>query len=185
MNLYKAGVKSSVTNYCPISLLSCISKVLERIIYNNIINCISSKVISVHQFGFLPGHSTTPQLLMFQHCFVNSFVNKCQTDVIYLDIQKDFDTISHNILLTKLWNAGITGQAWKFIKAYLTACQQRADINGSLSEVLQVTSGVAQGSILGPLLFLIYIDDLPSSVLHSFLYMFADDSKSSKTVKVL
>ena len=98
--IHKAGDKSSVKNYRPISLLCCISKVLERIIYDNIINRISSKVISVHRFGFLRGRSTTQQLLMFQHCIINSLVDKCQTDVIYLDIQKAFDTISHNILLS-------------------------------------------------------------------------------------
>jgi len=103
--VFKIGDPASATNYCPISLLSNTSKVLERLIYNKIINRISKFITSL-QFGFTKNCSTLQQMLIFLDYIINS---PSQTDMIYFDISKTFDTVSHPILLQKLWSAGITG----------------------------------------------------------------------------
>ena len=159
--IYKSGDKSSVTNYRPISLLCTLSKVLERIIYNAIIDFVANS-ISPYQFGFLRKHSTLQQLLLF----LNNIVNCSNyTDVVYLDFKKAFDSVAHNELLVKLWSFGITGNLWNWFKAYLSSRGQ-------------CVSGVPQGSILGHILF---INDLPSHVSSSIL-LFADDTKCYKNI---
>ena len=110
--------------------------------------------------------------------FLDQIINSpSQTDVIYFDISKAFDTVSHSILLNKLWSIGITGTLWSWFKEYLSNCYQRVIINNSLSDSLPVVSGVPQGSILGPLLFLVYINDMSSYINHSQFLKFADDTK--------
>ena len=138
-----------VSNYRPISLLCVISKVLERIVYNNIIHFLDG-TFSNFQFGFLPGHLSLQQLLIF----INEILNAKQAnglDVLYLDISKAFDSVTHHILLTKLHKCGISGRLLKWLLAYLTNPSQCVCINNQLSDLLPVTSGVPQGSILGPL----------------------------------
>jgi len=157
-------------NYHPISLLSNTSKVLERLIYNKIITHIS-KSITPSQFGFSRNCSTLQQMLILLDHIING---PSQTDVIYLDISKAFDTVSHAILLNKLWSTGITGTLWARFKAYLTDRYQCVCINNCYSDSLP---GVPQGSILSPMLFLIYINDMDSFINHSQLLKFADDTK--------
>ena len=169
----KAGDPHSVKNYCPISLLSNTSKVFERLIYNKIISHIS-KAINPRQFGFTRNCSTLQQMLIFMDQIINSSL---QTDVIYFDISKAFDTVSHSILLNKLWSIGITGALWTWFKDYLSNRYQTVIINNCYSNLLPVVSGVPQGSILGPLLFLVYINDMSSYVHHSHFLKFADDTK--------
>ena len=110
--IFKSGDPSLVNNYQPISLLSNTSKVLERLVFDKIIGHIRN-TISLSQFGFMKRSSTLQQMLVFLNHIVN---NPAQTDVIYLDIHKAFDTVSHSILLHKLWLAGITGSLWAFHK---------------------------------------------------------------------
>ena len=121
--------------------------------------------------------STLKQLLIFLTSITEIIANNHQADVLYLDIRKAFDSVPHNELLVKLREAGITGKLWKFFNIYLKGRQQCVAINGIKSSLIDVSSGVPQGSILGPLLFVIYINDVPSipTFLQSFL--FADDSK--------
>ena len=176
--VFKAGDPNSVKNYRPISLLSNTSKVLEWLIYNKIIIHIS-RSISPSQFGFTKNCSTLQQMLIFLDQIINS---PLQTDVIYFDICKAFDTVSHSILLNKLWSIGITGVLWTWFKNYLTGRYQRVSINNSYSDSLPVVSGVPQGSILGPVLFLIYINDMSLYIHGSHHLKFADDTKCFKHI---
>ena len=181
--VFKSGVKSSVTNYRPISLLCTTSKVLERLVFNKLIVILGPRV-SDCQFGFMPKRSTLKQLLLFVHEILSSLSAKSQHDVIYLDIRKAFDTISHSKLLLKLRRLGVNGSTWSWLKHYLLGRNQCVSIRGHQSSYLPVISGVPQGRILGPLLFVIYMDDLPSSLAHSNPFLFADDTKCSLPISV-
>ena len=125
--------------------------------------------------------STLQQLLILLHSIVESS-QKSQSDLIYLDFKKAFDAVAHNELLFKLWHMGITGNTWKWLLAYLWNRSQCVSINSSTSFALPVVSGVPQGSILGPLLFLIYINDLPDVLSSSQVLLFADDAKCFKII---
>ena len=126
--IFKAGDPTSVTNYRPISLLSNTSKVLERLIFDKLIGHVT-KSISPLQFGFTKNCSTLQQMLMFLDEITNA---PAQTDVIYFDISKAFDSVSHSILLRKLWYFGITGTLWTWFKDYLSNRCQRVVINNCI-----------------------------------------------------
>ena len=146
--------------------------------YKKIIDFINNS-ISFFQLGFLKGCSTLQQMLLLFNAILSS---DSQVHVIYLDFQKAFDSVAHNELLLKLWNFGICDNLWHWMRAYLSCCQQYVSVGQSRSGVLPVLSGIPQGSILGPLLFLIFINDLPSALSSSLVLLFADDAKCFMSV---
>jgi len=123
---------------------------------------------------------TTQQLILF---LSNIFNSHHQLDVIFLDISKAFDTVSHSLLLSKLLSFNISGEIWSWFRAYITNRYQYVSINNSNSCLLPVESGVPQGSILGPLLFSMYMNDLPDAVVFSKVFLFADDTKCFQHIR--
>ncbi len=175
--LYKDGERKLFSNYRPISILPCISKILERLTYNRLVSYfISNNLFSNSQFGFRKGHSTYMALLKLVDQLTVNHDNDLTTVAIFLDLSKAFDTIDHSILLKKLHHYGVRGITNDWIKDYLSNRTQYVSFNGTLSEGRVIRCGVPQGSILGPLLFIIYINDfINTSALANFL-LFADDT---------
>ena len=170
----KKSPRHEVSNYRPISLLSLVSKVFERCIYNRLIDHVSGK-LSELQYGFQRGKSTTSQLLHVLHNIHTMLEKRCQVDTVYFDFAKAFDKVSHHLLLLKLQKFGIKGNLLHWFKNYLSGRFQRVTVLGVTSRPLPVLSGVPQGSIL---LFLIYVNDLPKTVSPgTAVSMFADDTK--------
>jgi len=174
--IFKKGDKTLVTNYRPISLLSVVGKVLERVTFKHVHNHLQeNKLISKFQSGFTPGDSTVYQLAELYHLFTQAIDQKKSIRVVFCDISKAFDKVWHAGLLFKLKAMGIKGTLLTWFQDYLSGRQQRVVISGSKSEWGNITAGVPQGSVLGPLLFLIYINDIVT-VVNSNIRLFADDT---------
>ena len=175
--IYKSGDQSEIGNYRPISVLSGFSKILERIMYNRLYkHLMNQNILYKKQFGFLKNHSTEHAILELVSRITDSFEKNMFTLGVFIDLSKAFDTVDHNILISKLENYGIQETNLKWFKDYLTNRKQCIIYDGTKTKSNLVTCGVPQGSILGPLLFLIYINDLhKTSSLMEFI-LFADDT---------
>ena len=185
--IYKKGKKHVAGNYRPVSLTCIVCKLMEGLVREEIMTFLkTNKILSPKQFGFLSGRSTTLQLLTMLDKWTSILDRGGAIDVIYFDFMKAFDKVSHGRLLLKLRAYGIDGSLHAWIRAFLSDRRQRVTVNEANSEWQAVTSGVPQGSVLGPLLFVIFIDDMPEVVdQDSLLIMYADDAKLSREIKAI
>ena len=173
--LHKKGSKCDPSNYRPISLTCILCKVYEKIIRNHILEHVSEN-ISRMQHGFMIGRSCLSNLLE-SFDIINDFLSEGETvDIFYLDFQKAFDSVPHYRLLMKLKSFGINNKTLDTISDFLSGRTFRVKVGNASSDDFPVGSGIPQGSVLGPLLFLLYINDLPNSILNS-VSLFADDLK--------
>lgn len=182
--IFKKGSKKVTSNYRPVSLTSVVCKILEKIIKINVTQHLDRHgLINNNQHGFREGKSCLTNLLDYLE-FVTDMVDKGNDmDVIYLDFSKAFDKVSHKMLVEKLKLYGIIGQVNEWIEDWLKDRMQRVQINGERSNWISVRSGVPQGSVLGPLLFLIYVDDMEDRIRNnSRVWKFADDTKIAAPV---
>lgn len=175
----KNGLASDVSNYRPISLTSVFCKLFERVIHEQMLSyLLHNNLISSHQHGFLVKHSTCTQLLESVNDWSLGLRNSNIVDVVYFDIAKAFDTVSHVKLTLKLQAYGVSGSLLSLIEDFLNGRSQRVKLPGGLSSWRPVVSGVPQGSVLGPLLFLLYINDVADSFPGNVsIKLFADDIK--------
>lgn len=182
-SIHKKGSKLSAGNYRPISLTSVICKLLEHFIREAIIaHLMSNDLLCDEQHGFVPGRSCATQLLSTLEDWTTMLENGMPFDAAYMDFSKAFDSVAHTRLAIKLDAYGIRGDILQWIKEFLSGRLQRTMVNNATSTWVPVTSGIPQGSVLGPTLFVVFINDLPLAC-ESECKIFADDTKLYRTVK--
>ena len=175
--IFKKGSRLLVSNYRPISLLSNLNKLLEKIMHTRIYSFLEKyELLYSLQFGFRTQYSTTHALIHMTETIRAALDSGQVTCGIFVDFQKAFDTVNHEILLSKLEHYGFRGVINDWFRSYLTDRKQKVVINGFESQNKIMNHGVPQGSVLGPILFLIYINDLHQCIKHSTTYHFADDT---------
>ena len=173
--IFKKGSHNDAANYRPVSITSLVCKILEKIIYDHIINFLDTHGILLdNQHGFRKQRSCETQLLSAINDWSESLENRTPLDIIYLDFSRAFDSVPHKKLLYKLKKYGICNNVFNWLRSFLTKREQRVVVNGKYSSWSSVTSGVPQGTILGPLMFLIFINDICNNI-DSTCRLYADD----------
>ena len=175
--LHKKGDVNAIKNYRPISILPVLSKILERIVHKQLHDyLVSNDVLSNAQFGFRPGHTTASALGALTDTWLRAIDDGQIVGALFVDLKRAFDTVDSSILLDKLKKIGLSSSAISWFRSYLTNRKQQVSIRQTLSNERYLSVGVPQGSILGPLLFLIYIDDVVQVLKQSNVIMYADDT---------
>ena len=184
---HKRDDKSNCNNYRPISLISNLSKIIEKIVYSRLYLFLEQEeLLYSRQFGLRNNHSTTDALIDITEKIKEACDNKLYSCGVFLDLQKVFDTVNHNILLQKLTYYGVRGLANNWFRTFISQRVQFTSINKTNSDPHLITHGVPQGSVLGPLLFLIFTNDLHKAIKNSDVHLFADDTNllySNKSLK--
>ena len=175
--VFKKGSRSSASNYRPVSLTYIACKVMEKLIREQLMrHLVNNELVTKNQYDFVPGRSCSTQLLETLDDWTSIIDNGGSLDVVYMNYMKAFDTVPHGRLLIKLSAYGLKGKILGWIRDFLRSRKQRVVVNSVKSEEAKVSSGIPQGSVLGPLLFVIFINDLPENV-RKEIKMFSDDTK--------
>ena len=181
--IYKKGSRAQAGNYRPISLTSHVIKIYERILRKKIVSFLeSNNILSPNQHGFRSGRSCLTQMLSHFDDVLSGLKNNADTDAIYLDYAKAFDKVDHMLLLAKMKVYGFNDRLIKWIESFLTNRSQTVVVDGHQSLWAFIKSGVPQGSVLGPILFILFINDLENCIKHSTSRFFADDTRISKQI---
>ena len=181
--IYKKGNRAEAVNYRPVSLTSHVVKVYERVLRKVMVQYLEdNNLISCKQHGFRAGRSCLTQMLSHFDDIMVGLTEGMDTDSIYLDYAKAFDKVDHGLLLQKLQRYGFNSKVTSWIQSFLTNRSQSVVVSGHHSKISEILSGVPQGTVLGPLLFIIFINDLEHCVSHSNISFFADDTRICKKI---